>query len=108
MGEKETAAGGAGSALRPGDPIPDIDVSPEGSAESRYGGAQFAGGGMAALRAAGDGGPDPEAEAAKGVAQVGLGVAGQRAVAPGGGTDATPAQEIKHDHIYQRNESDLD
>jgi hypothetical protein len=107
LGEKETAAGAAGSALRPGDPIPEIDVSPEGAAESRYGGAQFAGGGMSALRGAGGGAPDPEAEAAKGVAQVGLGVVGQRAVAPGGDTDPSPAEARKSDHVYQHNQTDL-
>jgi hypothetical protein len=80
----------------------------ETAAESRYGGAQIAGGGMSTFRGAGDGGPDSEAQAAKGVAQVGLGVVGQRAVAPGGKADPSPAEALKHDHIYQHNESDLD
>lgn len=103
MGEKETAAGA--SALRPGDPVPDIDVTPEGG-ESRYGGAQFAAGGMSAMREAG-GESGEGAQAAKGVAQVGLGVAGQRVKSPAGTADPSPAEALKHEHIYQHNETDL-
>lgn len=106
MGEKETAAGAAGSALRPGDPIPDIDVAPEGDAEARYGGAQFAGGGMSAFREAG-GESGEGAQAAKGVAQVGLGVAGQPAATQGGTADPSPAEALKHEHVYEHNETDL-